>query len=171
MRSWSSSRVHEKESPPAAVPPSGQQPSASLQRFSVGAKGEIRTLTLLLPPAPQAGASASSATFARVGAASDAALPIRVFRVIRGPMIRAFREIRGSTFRVSRVIRGPTSSQAVRALWARPAAVRLRSAQPALDPSELTTRAEVPVPTASTIPQAQSLARAQSPAPVRRRPA
>ena len=33
--------------------------------FRSGAKGEIRTLTLLRAPAPQAGASASSATFAR----------------------------------------------------------------------------------------------------------
>jgi hypothetical protein len=38
---------------------------------SCGAKGGIRTPTVLLPPAPQAGASASSATFAR---REDAAL-------------------------------------------------------------------------------------------------
>ena len=86
---------------------------------------------------------------------------IRVIRVIRGP----------AWIVLFRVIRGSTSSQAVRASSAEPAAVRPSSARPAVDPSELTRQAQawLPVPRVSTIPLA--LVQAQSPAPVRQRPA
>ena len=51
-------------------------PANFLGQLSAQPKGGIRTPTLLRAPAPQAGASASSATFAReVGAASAAAFP------------------------------------------------------------------------------------------------
>ena len=42
-----------------------QSRNSLVQESKSGAKGGIRTPTLLLTPAPQAGASASSATFAR----------------------------------------------------------------------------------------------------------
>jgi hypothetical protein len=47
--------------------------SANANDVSVGAKGGTRTPTVLLPPAPQAGASANSATFAREGRTGTAA--------------------------------------------------------------------------------------------------
>ncbi len=46
---------------------SAQTGSESISLVSIGAKGGTRTPTVLLPPAPQAGASANSATFAQGG--------------------------------------------------------------------------------------------------------